>query len=181
MRAAVPTENDLAMMARCIALSRQAISEGEFPFACVICKDGDILAETTNRVRREGDVTRHAEMIAMSEAQKKLGKKLSGCTLYTNVEPCAMCSYCIRETRIKRVVYSIPSPMMGGVSKWQILNDKSLSRAIPEVFGGVPVIAGGVLQGEAEAVWRGWHPLIWKIIKIRRCFGGMPRLALDDD
>jgi tRNA(adenine34) deaminase len=175
MGAAVPTENDLVMMARCIALSRQAASEGDFPFACVICKNGDVIVETTNRVRREGDVTRHAEMIAMSHAQNKLGKKLSGCTLYTNVEPCAMCSYCIRESRIGRVVYSIPSPMMGGLSKWQILNDKSLSRSIPEVFGRVPFIAGGVLQAEAEAVWRDWHPLIWKFIKVRGCFGGVPR------
>jgi tRNA(adenine34) deaminase len=175
MDAAIPTENDLTMMARCIALSRQAISEGEFPFACVICKNGDILVEATNRVKREGDITRHAEMVAMSEAQKKLGKKLSGCTLYTNVEPCAMCSYCIRETRIKRVVYSIPSPIMGGLSKWQVVNDRGLSRAIPEIFGGVPFIAGGVLQTEAEAVWHDWNPLIWKIIKLRGCLGGAPR------
>jgi tRNA(adenine34) deaminase len=174
MTAAVPSATDLAMMARCIELSRMAIGQREYPFACVICKDGEVVAEATNRVRRDGDVTRHAEMIAMSAAQKKLGSKLSRCTLYTNVEPCAMCSYCIRETRISRVVFSIPSPIMGGQSKWQVLQDKRLSRAIPEVFGGPPSVAGGVMQREAEAVWSGWHPLIWKLIKFRGLFGGAP-------
>jgi tRNA(adenine34) deaminase len=58
------------------------------------------VTEATNRVVRDGDVARHAEMVAMSEAQRVLGtRQLSRCTLYTNVEPCAMCCYCIRETR----------------------------------------------------------------------------------
>ena len=58
------------------------------------------------------------------------------CTLYSNVEPCAMCSYCIRETRIRKVVYAIRSPIMGGHSKWRILQDPQISSVIPEVFGG---------------------------------------------
>ena len=173
--AASVTNKDLEMMARCIELSRHAISQGEFPFACVSCKDGDILGETTNRVKRDTDVTQHAEMVAMSEAQKKIGKmSLSRCTLYTNVEPCAMCSYCIRETRINRVIYAIPSPIMGGFSRWKLLQDKKLSTVIPEIFGRPPFVAGGVLQREAETVWHDWHPLVWKLIKFRGCFGGTP-------
>jgi len=135
--AASVTTKDLEMMARCIELSRHAISQGEFPFACVVCKDGDILVETTNRVKRDTDVTKHAEMVAMSEAQKKIGKmSLSRCTLYTNVEPCAMCSYCIRETRISRVIYAIPSPIMGGFSQWKILQGKKLSTGIRKFSAG---------------------------------------------
>lgn len=165
--------SDLTMMARCIELSRLAAIQRELPFACVICKDGDIVVEATNRVKRDADVTRHAEMVAISKAQRKLGKKnLSRCTLYSNVEPCAMCSYCIRETRMSRVVYAIRSPIMGGFSKWKLLQDKELSAVIPEIFGKAPLVAGGVLEREAEAVWRDWHPLIWRIIKSRGCFSG---------
>ena len=51
---------DTAMMQRCIALSKTATTEGEFPFACVIARDGEVIVETTNRVARDGDVTRHA-------------------------------------------------------------------------------------------------------------------------
>src|SRR5215467_10858352 len=145
--AQVPSDLDLRMMARCIALSRDSIAAGELPFGCVICRDGEVVTEATNRVSRDGDVTRHAEMVAISEAQRLLGtKRLSRCTLYTNVEPCAMCSYCVRETRMRKVVYGIRSPIMGGHSKWKVLQDKELSGTIPEVFGRVPEIAGEVMR-----------------------------------
>ncbi len=114
-------------------------------------------------------------MLAMTEAQRKLGKRnLARYTLYSNVEPCAMCSYCIRETRIGRVVYAIRSPIMGGYSKWKLLQDRELSSELPAVFGKVPAVVAGVLESEAEAVWREWHPLVWCIIKARGYLGGAP-------
>ena len=51
-------------------------------------------------------------------------EQLRHCTLYTNIEPCAMCSYCIRESWVGRVVYALGSPVMGGLSKWNILRDQ---------------------------------------------------------
>src|SRR5262245_19330020 len=108
----IPTEIDRVMMQRCIELSARAVAERELPFACVICRDGEVIAEATNRVMRDGDVTRHAELLAISAAQRALGgKDLSDCTLYSNVEPCPMCSFPIRETGIGKVVFSISSPM----------------------------------------------------------------------
>src|ERR1041384_3865043 len=122
---------DAAMMMRCIELSKTAGQAGEFPFACVIAREGKAGVEITNGVARAGDVTRHAEIVAVGMAQKALGTKdLSGCTLYTNVEPCAMCSFPIRETRISRVVYAIGSPPMGGDSKGGILPAPELSRGM---------------------------------------------------
>lgn len=167
---------DVAMMERCIALSKTAGREGEFPFACIIEKDGKVVVETTNRVVRDGDVTRHAELVAVSLAQKALGSKdLSGCTLYTNVEPCAMCSFPIRETRISRVVYAIGSRLMGGDSKWDVLGDPELSKVMPEAFGDAPEIMRGFMRRDAEKVWRAWNPLIWGVIRYRGCFGEPPK------
>jgi len=167
---------DAAMMARCIELSKTAGQEGEFPFACVIAKDGEVVVETTNRVARDGDVTRHAEIVAVGMAQKALGTKdLSGCTLYTNVEPCAMCSFPIRETRISRVVYGIGSRLMGGDSKWDILADPELSRVMPEAFGEAPEVVRGFMRRDAEKAWRNWNPLIWGVIRYRGCFGEPPK------
>src|ERR1041384_5729035 len=146
---------DAAMMARCIELSKTAKQVGEFPFACVIAKDGEVVVETLNRVARDDDVTRHAEIVAIGMAQKALGTKdLSGCTLYTNVEPCAMCSFPMRETRISRVVYSIGSRLMGGDSKWDILADPELSRVMPEAFGEAPEVVRGYMRRDAEKAWR---------------------------
>src|SRR5262249_9176148 len=106
------SEIDLKMMRRCIELSATAIKEGEFPFSSLIAEGDKIIVEVTNRVRRNADVTQHAELLAVSEAQKALGRKdLRTCTIYSNVEPCVMCSFPIRETRIGRVVFAIASPM----------------------------------------------------------------------
>jgi len=66
---------------------------------------------------------------------------------------------------------------MGGHSKWKILQDKEISGVIPEVFGRVPEIAGAVMREEAEAVWRDWQPMIWRIITFRGCFGGVAQAA----
>jgi tRNA(adenine34) deaminase len=167
---------DAMMMERCVRLSAQATQDGELPFASLICKGNELVAETTNQVVRDRDVTRHAEMVAISEAQKVLGRRdLGDCTLYTTVEPCAMCSYAIRETRIARVIYSIKSPVMGGLSKWNVLRDPEISRALPEVFGAIPEVIAGLLRDEAESVWSKWNPVYWAAIRLGGYLGGDPQ------
>jgi tRNA(adenine34) deaminase len=163
-----PDETDKAMMARCVELSRIAVDKGEYPFGTVVALDGKVVAEAINRSVRETDVTRHAEVIALSQAQKTIGReKLRQCTLYSNIEPCAMCSYCIREAWISRVVYSLGSPVMGGFSKWNILRDDDMSSRMPQVFGAVPEVVSGVLMHDAQQAWRDWSPLAWEMIKLR--------------
>ena len=163
---------DIAMMRRCIALSAVAAKQRELPFASLVCDGCEVVAEATNGVARDADVTRHVELLAVSAAQKKLGRKdLSNCTIYSNVEPCAMCAFPIRETGIGRVVFAISSPMMGGFSKWNILRDAEISAAMPEAFGPVPEVIAGLCRAEAEKVWRSWNPLAWAVIRHRGCFG----------
>jgi len=164
---------DAEMIARCIHLSKAATARGELPFAALVCKGGKVIAESSNCVVQDGDVTRHAEVVALSEAQKILGRgQLDDCTLYSTVEPCAMCSFACRESRISRVVFSIASPMMGGLSKWKVLRDTELSHAMPEVFGPVPEVIGGVARIEAEKVWEEWNPVFWAVIRRRGYLGG---------
>jgi tRNA(adenine34) deaminase len=159
---------DKKMMGRCIDLSRIAVSQGEYPFGTVIALDGQIVTEAINSTVRDGDVSRHAEVIALSEAQKTVGwEQLYRCTLYSNVEPCAMCSYCIREARVGRVVYALSSPVMGGLSKWNILRDAEMSARIPQIFGAVPEVVSGVMLHEAQQAWRDWNPVAWQMIKLR--------------
>src|SRR4051794_29777313 len=72
-------ERDRTMMERCIALARASARQGELPFAALVYQDGVVIAEATNRVARDGDVTRHAELLAVSEAQWRLkSKRLKG-------------------------------------------------------------------------------------------------------
>jgi tRNA(adenine34) deaminase len=164
---------DVAMMARCIALSREAVDAGEYPFACVIAQGDEVVVEATNRVARDRDVTHHAELLAISAAQRKIGiGKLKGCTLYSTVEPCPMCSFPMREAGLARVVFAIRSPLMGGHSRWNVLGDPVLSSSMPEVFAAAPKVVAGVLRREAEMVWWRMNPLIWGVIRMRGVFGG---------
>jgi tRNA(adenine34) deaminase len=166
---------DLTMMQHCIELSKQAAAQGELPFASLICRGEVILSEAANRVARDRDITRHAELLAISAAQKAVGKtKLTNCTLYSNVEPCVMCAFPIREARLKRVVFSLRSPLMGGYSRWNVLGDDDISDIMPEAFGQPTEVIMGLLADEAEHVFRTWNPLIWGIIKRRGCFEAGP-------
>jgi tRNA(adenine34) deaminase len=159
---------DKEMMARCIALSRTAVRKGEYPFAAIIARDGVVVAEAINRRFREHDVTRHAETLTLSQAQKTLSKnELRRYTIYSNVEPCAMCAFCIREAWIGRVVFALASPFMGGMSKWNILSDDAMSGRMPQIFGPVPQVVSGVLADEAELAWLEWNALAWYLIKGR--------------
>jgi tRNA(adenine34) deaminase len=164
---------DRDMMGRCIELSRQAASHRELPFAAMICDGEEVLAEVTNHVFRRSDVTQHAEFLAVSEAQRAYGRKrLANCTIYSNVEPCVMCSMSIREAGLARVVFAIRSAYMGGYSKWNVLEDPSLSRATRGYYRKPPIVITGLMMAEAEKVWRNWNPIMWTVIRWRGLFGG---------
>jgi tRNA(adenine34) deaminase len=157
---------DERMMRRCFALAARSAKQGEYPYGAVVTRNGEIVAEATNRVASDHDITRHAEIVALAAAQQRLGSTdLSGCTIYSNAEPCALCSYAIRESRLARVVFALRSPVMGGVSRWNILNDRGLSTAIPEVFVQPPEVVPGVLAEEADATLRQVAPFAWAFIR----------------
>ena len=170
---------DRLMMTHCIALSKLSGKAGEYPYAAVVCRHGTIVAESTNRVAHDGDVTRHAEVVAISLAQKALRSvSLDDCEIYVNAEPCAFCCYAIRESRIRRVVFGLSSPHMGGVSKWNVLADTDLFNAMPEVFAPPPEIVAGFMAEEAQQALIEWNPLIAEVIKRRGLFGAAPRVFL---
>jgi tRNA(adenine34) deaminase len=157
---------DESMMRRCFELAMKSAQQGEYPYGAVIVHQGKIVAESTNRVAHERDVTRHAEVVAISKAQKAIGSTtLDDCTIYANVEPCAFCSYAIRETRIGKVVYATSSPIMGGMSRWNILADPKLSETMPEVFAPPPHIVHDFLSEEADATLRRSAPVTWAFVR----------------
>src|SRR6516162_7195310 len=158
-------------MGRCIALAKSSRSEGEYPFCAVIGRFGEFVCEASNMVRRSSDVTRHAEMVALSAAQQTLRtRSLDDCTLYSTIEPCAMCAYAIRESRIGRVIFGLESPIMGGHSRWNILRDGTLSSVMPEVFAAPPYVQAGYLGHEIRKLCRAQHPVAWRVIESRKIF-----------
>ena len=159
-------------MRRCFELAAKSASEGEYPYSAVITCKGQIVAETTNRVAHDRDVTHHAELMAISQAQAALGTTdLSDCTLYANFEPCALCCYAIREGRIAKIVFALRSPLMGGASRWNILGDCKLSDAMPEVFAPPPVVVPDFLAEDAEKSLRQCAPSVWAFMHARNLLG----------
>ena len=155
------------MMARCVELARLGAAEGELPFGSVVAKGETIISEATNHSIREADESRHAEIIAIALARKALGKRtLRECTLYSTVEPCPMCSFVIRAAGVKRVVFALHSPVMGGMSQWDILGHKTPSRRLRLLIGPAPQIVTGVLADEVHRAWTDWRPLIARVMRL---------------
>lgn len=94
-------------------MAQLALDNGESPVGCVIVKEGVVIGEGVEKSRQLKDITRHAETVAILNAIEN-SHDLSGSTLYTNVEPCLLCSYLIRHYRIEKVVFSKYSGELGG-------------------------------------------------------------------
>jgi len=99
---------DQTMMRRAIDLSLEKMTQDRGgPFAAVIARDGQILAEGYNEVTSSNDPTAHAEIMAIRKACDRLSVfALSNATIYTSCEPCPMCLAAIYWARIDRIVYA---------------------------------------------------------------------------
>ncbi len=154
-------------MARCVELSRKGAAEGELPFGSLVARGETILSEATNHSIREFDESRHAEIIAIADARRTLGRRtLRECTVYSTVEPCPMCSFVIRAAGVRRVVFGLHSPVMGGMSRFEILQHKPVSRRLRLIIGPAPRIVTGVLADEVMKAWHDWRPLVSRAMAI---------------
>lgn len=84
--------------------ARKAEKKLEVPVGCVIVKDGKIIARAHNQKETKTDTTKHAEIIAIQRASKKLETwRLLECEMYVTLEPCSMCAGAMIQARIKKV------------------------------------------------------------------------------
>ncbi len=108
------TTSDAQFLEIALAQARKAAAAGEVPVGAVVVKDGQVISVGHNSPIGACDPTAHAEINALRAAAQKLGNyRLDGCDLYVTLEPCAMCSGAILNSRIRRVVYASPEPKTG--------------------------------------------------------------------
>ena len=163
--------HDESFIKRCIDLGDEAAKCGDFPFGSVVVMDGKVISEGYNELLAKNQIYRHAEMLALTEAQRKLSKEeLTRCAIYSNVEPCSMCSFAIQELNIRRVVFGLRSPIMGGFSKWKILQDEELNKTFPNSFGRTPEIVPDVLKGKVIEGWKRWNKVKWERLLAKGVF-----------
>lgn len=118
-----PSEDE-RFMREAFEEGRLAAAHGDVPIGAAIVRDGAVVARAGNRREVDADPTAHAEVIAIREAARALGRwRLSDCALYVTVEPCAMCAGAAVLARIALVVFGAPDEKAGAVrSKAELLD-----------------------------------------------------------
>lgn len=133
---------------------RMALAEaarGDFPFGAVIVRAGEVLAKGRNLGKTNNDPTAHGEMMAIRGfVARRPAAELSGATLYTSGEPCAMCMGAIIWCGIGRVVYGASIEELAKKIGQIMLTSRTVADTAP--FAGV-AITGGVLSSEALALF----------------------------
>ena len=105
------------LMNQAFILAKKALTHYDVPIGAVIVQNGKIIARGENRVQKSKNPTLHAEIVAISNACKKLGQKfLDGCDLYVTLEPCAMCATAISFARIKNIYFAATDEKGGGIT-----------------------------------------------------------------
>lgn len=128
------TDNDLMHIA--IEEALIAADNGEVPVGAVIVKDDIVIARAHNMVEELKSSSAHAEMLAMRQAEKRLGKWLYGCTMYVTLEPCSMCAGALVLSRMKRICIGARDPKTGAcTSLYNIIQDQRLNHRLELTIG----------------------------------------------
>ena len=124
-----------------------AANEGdEVPVGAIVVVDGSVIGRGRNAVIKTGDPTAHAEIVALREAAQNVGNyRLPGATMYSTIEPCAMCAGALVHARIARLVYGAPDPKAGAV-------DTHLGICSTDFLNHRVSVEGGILEDECRRV-----------------------------
>jgi tRNA(adenine34) deaminase len=129
--------------------AERALEKDEVPIGCVIVHDGAIVGRGHNQVETLKDATAHAEMIAIGAASAALESwRLTECTLYVTLEPCAMCAGAIVLARLGRLVYGAADPKAGACgSVLDVIHEPRLNHRVDVTTGVLAEECGTLLRG----------------------------------
>ena len=131
-------ENDEYFMRLAMEEAQKAEAIGEVPIGAVVVKDDQVIASAYNLRETEQRSIAHAELLAIDKACQKVGSwRLTDCTLYVTLEPCAMCSGAIVLSRVERVVFGATDPKGGCAGTLMNLLDDNRFNHQAEVTAGV--------------------------------------------
>lgn len=132
------SQDDAGWMEQALEQARLGAQAGEVPVGALVIRDGEIVGVGHNRNLLDHDPTAHAEMVALRDSARRLGNhRLSGCTVYATIEPCAMCAGALIHARVARLVYGASDPKAGAAgSVLQVLNHPELNHKM-EITAGV--------------------------------------------
>jgi tRNA(adenine34) deaminase len=134
-------------MGEALAEAQLAVEHGERPFAAVAVVDEAMVARAHDRVEQSDDPTAHAVVVALREAARRLGRtRLADATIFSTVEPCAMCVGALLESDVEALVYAVPNRHDGAAGTViQLAQHQSMPRRIK--------VVSGIRRDEVEALF----------------------------
>ncbi len=126
--------------------AKKAYDKLEVPVGAVIVKDGKVIARAHNVKEEKKDTTKHAEILAISKASKKLESwRLIDCDMYVTLEPCSMCAGALINARIKKVYIGTMDKKTGACgSVFNLLKDYTFNHKVE--------VETGILQEDCEGM-----------------------------
>lgn len=137
---------DIRFMREALLEAAAAQAAGEVPVGAIVVLDGQILGRGHNLVTSRNDPTAHAEIVALRDAARRIGNyRLTRATLYSTIEPCAMCAGALVHARVAVLVYGASDPKAGAVdTHFGICTTDFLNHRVS--------VRGGVLEADCRAV-----------------------------
>ena len=139
--------------------AKKAYEKLEVPVGAIIVKDGEIIAKAHNLKETKYDTTKHAEILAIQRASKKLKSwRLLDCEMYVTLEPCSMCSGAIINSRIKKVYIGALDEKTGAVgSVLNLLEDYKFNHKVE--------VEKGIMKEECEQILKDFFKMLRKTKK----------------
>ncbi len=130
--------DDERYMQEALGIAEAAAAAGDVPVGALVVLDGVIIGRGGNRREVDADPTGHAEIVALREACRTMGRwRVDGATLYVTLEPCPMCAGTLVNARVARLVYGASDPKAGAVrSLYELCDDSRLNHRM-EITAGV--------------------------------------------
>jgi len=131
-------QNDMHWMRLALAEAEKGFRKREVPVGAVLISGDEVIAAGYNRTESLSDPTAHAEMTVIQKGAKHFGSwRLTGCSLYVTLEPCAMCAGALVLARMDRLVFGAYDPKAGACGTlFNIVRDERLNHVV-DVRGGV--------------------------------------------
>ena len=154
-------DEKIKFMKEALKEAKKAYDKLEVPVGAVIVKDGKIIARAHNQKETKYDTTKHADILAIQKASKKLNSwRLIDCEMYVTLEPCSMCAGALINSRVKKVYIGAKDEKTGAVgSVLNLLEDYK--------FNHVVEVEKGILQEDCENLLKDFFKMLRKSKKLQ--------------
>ena len=152
-------ENKENFMKEALKEAKKAYEKLEIPVGAVIVKEGKIIARAHNLKESKHDTTKHAEILAIQKASKKLESwRLIDCDMYVTLEPCSMCAGALINARIRKLYIGTLDEKTGACgSVLNLFEDYKFNHKVE--------VEKGIMQKECEEILKSFFKDLRKIKK----------------